>query len=333
MRRMGGLRKYMPITFATMLTGWLAISGIPIFAGFFSKDEILWKTWSASLPFSKLLWAVGALTALLTAVYMTRMMVMTFWGEERFRDTHAVKQVEPDEHHGPVVPHESPWVMTIPLIVLAVLSTFGGLIGVPYALSSIFTDKDVNVIEHTLHPVVATVPATGHAVAESHPEEPAAPPPADSHVPPATTEHAPAAAAETQATHSPEEISAERMLAGVSVLIAVLGIGAGWYLFKRRPLLQMPRLLENKYYVDEVYDTTLIRPINVVSREVFWKILDIGVIDGILHSIGDAVTEAGRLARYLQAGFVRGYTAIILFGALILIGLFAFTWAFQVATQ
>jgi NADH-quinone oxidoreductase subunit L len=333
MRRMGGLRKYMPITFATMLTGWLAISGIPIFAGFFSKDEILWKTWSASLPFSKLLWAIGALTALLTAVYMTRMMVMTFWGEERFRDTHAVKQVEPDEHHGPVVPHESPWVITIPLIVLAVLSTFGGLIGVPYALSSIFTDKDVNVIEHTLHPVVATVPAAGHAVAESHPEEPAAPPPADSHVPPATTEHAPAAAAETHATHSPEEISAERMLAGVSVLIAVLGIGAGWYLFKRRPLLQMPRLLENKYYVDEVYDTTLIRPINVVSREVFWKILDIGVIDGILHSIGDAVTEAGRLARYLQAGFVRGYTAIILFGALILIGLFAFTWAFQVATQ
>ena len=327
MRRMGGLKKYMPITFATMLTGWLAISGIPIFAGFFSKDEILWKTWSApafSLPsttFSKFLWAIGALTAFLTAVYMTRMMVMTFWGEERFRDIHAEKQVEPDAHHGPVVPHESPRVMTIPLIVLAVLSTFGGLIGVPYALSSIFADKDVNVIERTLHPVVAKFPpVTEHALAEPHAAEP-----------PAITEHAPATA--THATHSPEEISAERMLAGLSVLIAVLGIGAGWYLFKRQPLLQMPRLLENKYYVDEVYDTTLIRPINVVSREVFWKILDIGVIDGILHSIGEAVTEAGRLARYLQAGFVRGYTAIILFGALILIGLFAFTWAFQVAAH
>src|SRR6266404_547328 len=103
MRRMGGLRKYMPITFATMLTGWLAISGIPIFAGFFSKDEILWKTWSAgtfSLPspaFSKLLWAIGALTALLTAVYMTRMMVMTFWGTERFRETAAGGQA--DEAH------------------------------------------------------------------------------------------------------------------------------------------------------------------------------------------------------------------------------------------
>src|SRR5512132_4667947 len=88
MRRMGGLKKYMPITFATMVTGWLAISGVPIFAGFFSKDEILWRTWSApafSLPsttFSKLLWGIAVLTAFLTAVYMTRMMVMTFWGEE-----------------------------------------------------------------------------------------------------------------------------------------------------------------------------------------------------------------------------------------------------------
>ncbi|HKP83105.1 MAG TPA: NADH-quinone oxidoreductase subunit L [Pyrinomonadaceae bacterium] len=318
MRRMGGLKKYMPITFATMVTGWLAISGILPFAGFFSKDEILWKTWSASIPFSKLLWVVGVLTALLTAIYMTRMMVMTFWGEERFRDTHAVKHEEPDAHHGPVVPHESPRLMTIPLIVLAVLSTIGGFIGVPYALSSIFTDKDVNVIEHTLHPVVAEFPsATEHAVAESHPGEP-----------PVTTEHAPVTAA-----HSSEEVSAERMLAAVSLLIAVLGIGAGWYLFKRRPLLQMPRLLENKYYVDEIYDAALIRPIEAVSREGLWKIFDIGVIDGILHSIGDLFTEAGRLARYLQAGFVRGYTAIILFGALILIGLFAFTWAIQAATQ
>jgi len=86
----------------------------------------------------------------------------------------------------------------------------------------------------------------------------------------------------------------------------------------------MPRILENKYYVDEIYDTTLIQPINTVSREGFWKIFDIGVIDGVLHSIGDAVTEAGRIARYLQAGFVRGYAAIILAGALILIGLFAY---------
>jgi NADH-quinone oxidoreductase subunit L len=124
--------------------------------------------------------------------------------------------------------------------------------------------------------------------------------------------------------HSTEEVSAERTLAGLSVLIGLVGIGAGFYVFKKRPLLEMQRLLENKYYVDEIYDAALIHPIEGVSREGFWKILDVGVIDGLLHSIGEVVTEAGRLARYLQAGFVRGYAAIILLGALILIGLFAY---------
>jgi len=321
MRRMGGLRKYMPITFATMAIGWLAISGVPIFAGFFSKDEILWRTWSApafglpSTTFSKLLWGVGAITAFLTAVYMTRMMVMTFWGQERFRDTHAHKQQEPDEHHGPVEPHESPWLMTVPLIVLAVLSTVGGFIGIPYALSSAFTDRNINVLEHTLEPVVATVPPGVHTAG------PTSLPGEGAHAP----ENAPAPVPEPVThEHSSEEITAERMLAGLSVLIGLLGIGAGWYVFKNRPLLQMPRLLENKYYVDEIYDAALIRPIEAGSREGLWKIFDVGVIDGLLHSIGEAVTEAGRLARYLQAGFVRGYAAIILLGALILIGLFAY---------
>ncbi|HYE14748.1 MAG TPA: NADH-quinone oxidoreductase subunit L, partial [Pyrinomonadaceae bacterium] len=101
MRRMGGLRKYMPVTFAAMLTGWLAICGVPIFAGFFSKDEILWKTFSTKAfgdsVAGPVLWGVGAVTALLTAVYMTRLMVMTFWGGERFREAHAGGQA--DEAH------------------------------------------------------------------------------------------------------------------------------------------------------------------------------------------------------------------------------------------
>lgn len=316
---MGGLKKYMPITFATMVTGWLAISGVPIFAGFFSKDEILWRTWSApafglpSTAFSKILWAIAALTAFLTAVYMTRMMVMTFWGDERFRKSHDSKHAEPDhDHHGPVEPHESPWLMTLPLVVLAVLSTVGGFIGVPYALSSAFTDKNVNVLEHTLEPVVATVPPGAHgesAAAETNlAHEPASVP----------------APAEAHTEHSSEEITAERMLALLSVLIGLAGIGLGWLVFQKRPLLEMPRVLENKYYVDEIYDTTLIRPIEAASREGFWKFVDKGAIDGGLHAIGDAVTQLGRAARHMQAGFVRAYAAIILLGALILIGLFAY---------
>jgi len=114
------------------------------------------------------------------------------------------------------------------------------------------------------------------------------------------------------------------MLAGLSVLIGLAGIAIGWWIFRKRPLLQMPTILENKYYVDEIYDATIIRPIEAGSREGLWKIFDIGVIDGTLHAIGEAVVEAGRLGRYLQAGFVRGYAAIILTGALILIGLFVF---------
>jgi NADH-quinone oxidoreductase subunit L len=198
---------------------------------------------------------------------MTRMMVMTFWSNERFDKSH---------HH----PHESPMTMTIPLIVLAVLSTIGGFIGVPHMFSAVFP----NVIEHTLEPAIA------HA--------------------PVVAEHA--------------EVSGELILMVVSVVIAALGIAIGWMVFKKRPLLAMPRILENKYYVDEIYDATLIRPIVAGSREGLWKMFDIGVIDGLLHAIGQAVTELGRLGRYLQAGFVRGYAAIILFGALILIGLFAY---------
>jgi NADH-quinone oxidoreductase subunit L len=333
MRRMGGLKKYMPITFATMLTGWLAISGIPIFAGFFSKDEILWKTWSGGfiLPspvWNKVLWGIGAFTALLTAVYMTRMMVMTFWGNERFREAAADHHEAHEEtaHHGKHEPHESPWIMTVPLIVLAILSTAGGFIGVPYALGSLFSDHPTNYIEQTLDPVVAKLPSTGdHYGDESTAHDPVwlSPPPQPHDGAPAVTP-----LGETHETpaahHSPEEVRMERILTVVSVLIALIGIGIGWTTFKKRPLLQLPRLLENKYYVDEIYDATLINPIKVGSREGLWKIFDIGVIDGFLHGLGQVVTEAGKLFRQLQGGFVRGYAAIILLGALAIIGFFAY---------
>jgi NADH-quinone oxidoreductase subunit L len=326
MRRMGNLKKYLPITFATMLAGWLAICGIPIFAGFFSKDEILYKTFAApNLPgnWNYVLWVVGAITALLTAVYMTRMMWMTFFGSERFHDevadVHAYSDEEhdsahdhdeEDEHHAlppDFKPHESPWTMTVPLIVLAILSTVGGLVGVPYALSG---GAIPNVFEHTLEPVIAKV---GHIRTETK-----------------TVNHAPVAAENKSAEsavageHSAEEIKEERLLAGLSVLIALFGIGIGWIVFKKNPLRKMPKILEEKWRIDELYNGYIVDPITNLSREGFWKGFDLGVIDGIVNGIGHFVAAMGSMARSVQVGFVRSYAAFILFGALIVIGYFIY---------
>jgi NADH-quinone oxidoreductase subunit L len=331
MRRMGGLRKYMPVTWLTMCAGWLAICGVPIWAGFFSKDEILWKVWnsgSATMPegAAKALWFIGIVTALLTAIYMTRLMVMTFWGNERFNSSHeAHGESHADDHHA-VKPHESPWSMTIPLIVLAILSTLGGLVGVPYAISSLAGGHPENYFEATLAPVVGPVP--GHPAVERHESELRweSPPPEVHDGKPAVRPagETPGSAHET---HSQGEIREERLLALVSVLVALSGIGIGWFIFQRRPLQAMPRLLEQKYYVDEIYDATIINPIHAGSREGLWKIFDLGVIDGIIHTVGNAVVRFGRAIRYMQIGFVRGYAAIILAGALIIIGYFAYAGA------
>jgi NADH-quinone oxidoreductase subunit L len=372
MRRMGNLKKYMPITFITMLTGWLAICGIPIFAGFFSKDEILWKTWSShisAMPGAapKILWGIGALTALLTAVYMTRLMVMTFWGKERFEDAHAGGQADEahahafdegdkphdaqlpsgddrphheagahvgddeDEHAhhgGPFKPHESPWVMTVPLIVLAILSTIGGLVGIPYALSSLVGLHVPNYFEHTLEPVIYHAPQGTNGTASTsggQTQEPrflSPPPSPHDGASPLSVGDGSRGEPKAEQAHSPEEVRGERLFSLISIAIAALGISIGWVVFKRRPLLQMPRLLEEKYYVDEIYDATIINPIKTGSREGLWKIFDIGVIDGIVNGLGRAITQFGGLIRFLQIGFVRSYAAIILLGALAVIGYF-----------
>ena len=152
MPRMGGLAKYMPITYRTMWFGWLAICGIIPFAGFFSKDEILWKTFSTSLFSGKAFWFVGIVTAGMTAFYMTRLMALTFWGKERFKDaaaheSHAGSDEGHGHHEGSVKPHESPWKMTVPLVVLAVGATVAGLVGIPHA----------NMFERWLEPVIVNV--------------------------------------------------------------------------------------------------------------------------------------------------------------------------------
>jgi NADH-quinone oxidoreductase subunit L len=370
MRRMGNLRKYMPITFATMLTGWLAISGIPIFAGFFSKDEILYKTFAAPnlpQPWNYILWAVGLLTAVLTAVYMTRMMVMTFWGAERFHeelpvvdnptepsraeenafamgdahdakvphhDAHALAHHDEDaahdddddeeHHHLPhdFRPHESPWTMTVPLIALAVLSTLGGLVGVPYALSG---GAIPNVFEHTLEPVIAKV---------SHKETKHAPTGLGEHATTNESGHSTSPMTQTDtaehtntsehAEHSPEEVRTERILAGLSVLLAALGLIGSFLYFKKEPLKVMPRILQDKWRIDELYNGYIVNPITDISRNGLWRGFDVGVVDGIVNGIGHFVAALGGVARGVQVGFVRSYAAFILFGALVVIGYFIY---------
>src|SRR5881398_1089728 len=214
MRRMGGLRKYMPITWITMVCGWLAICGVPIWAGFFSKDEILWKVWVAG-PFNlpagaaKALWFVGIVTALLTAIYMTRLMVMTFWGNERFREADH----HHGEHHHDVAhePHESPLSMTIPLIVLAILSTVGGLVGIPYAISSLAGGHPQNYFEQVLAPAISTVPANEAASGESTKLHWQSPPPQEIDGKPAVAPVGEAPGAATgHEIPNPQEINEER---------------------------------------------------------------------------------------------------------------------------
>jgi len=344
MRKMGNLRKYMPITFITMAAGWLAICGIPIFAGFFSKDEILYKTFAADnyfpqrpFPGEEFLWVIATFTAILTAVYMTRMMIMTFWGKERFHDalpgeehheehhdghadTHTADDDDDEHHHAlphDFKPHESPWAMTVPLIVLAVLSTFGGLVGVPYAMSSLFGAGDVNVFEHTLEPVIAEkAEQAGHESSASEKKE-------VKHFFASETKTAAAEPAVSEA-HSPEIIAKERGLAALSTVLAVIGIAIGFALFYKTPLRKMPKILEEKWRLDEFYNGYIVDPITKLSTEGLWKGFDLGFIDGIVNGIGAAVAAFGNAVRHMQVGFVRSYAAVILLGALAVIGYFIY---------
>jgi NADH-quinone oxidoreductase subunit L len=324
MRKMGNLRKYMPITFITMLMGWLAICGIPLWAGFFSKDEILYRTFAApNLPgnWNYVLWGVGLLTAILTAVYMTRLMLMTFFGSERFHDAvdadaehadiHALAADDDEEHHhvpADFKPRESPWTMTLPLIILAVLSTTGGLAGIPYAVSSIFSASDVNEFEHILEPIVVKIGKNG--VFPAVQSEPAA--------------EKKAVEQESAAVHNPEEITVERELAVSSVLLALIGIVTGWLLFGKTPLRKMPKILEEKWRLDELYNGYIVDPITSLSRVGLWKGFDLGVVDGIVNGIGSFVIGLSGVVRRVQVGYVRSYAAIIAIGAMIVLGYFIY---------
>jgi NADH-quinone oxidoreductase subunit L len=325
MRRMGGLKKYMPITFMTMAAGWLAISGFPLLSGFFSKDEILYRSFIASgMPdiWAKVLWFVGAATALLTAIYMTRLMVLTFWGKERFADSHdaehspheaaaATAHEDHGNHSGP--PRESPLSMTLPLVVLAFGAVFAGFLGVPEGLSG---GRMPNFFDRLLEPSIAHLEPSGRATEMSGER-------AESVSHTESGSHAESILEENPShAQAAEDHGTEWLLTAVSVLIALAGLGLGWVWFTRKPLWEPPRLLEEKYYVDEVYDATIIQPIKTGSTRLLWKFIDVGVIDGAVNGAGFVASRLGGLLRHLQSGLARGYVAAVVLGALIIIGYF-----------
>jgi len=301
MRHMGGLRKRIPVTFWTMSMGVFAIAGLPPWAGFFSKDEILYQAFSSSNPLGKLLWAVGLLTAGMTSFYMFRLWFKTFFGKPRFAEhtseahhgaaVHAKSTstlVMEDEHdeaqtthpHGV---HESPWVMLFPLVVLAILSFAGGWIGVPAALHG------ANHFEHFLDPVFAAAEPAGSALNAG------------------------------QVSHS-----LELTLAGVSVLTALLGLAVAWFFYYRKPgtaaalaakFKPLYIVVENKFFIDEIYNGLIVIPLQMMSRLLLSGLIDGGIVHGVPALGAATVRGFGSLTRRMQSGNIRSYAGWLALGA------------------
>jgi NADH-quinone oxidoreductase subunit L len=289
MRNMGGLRKRIPVTFWTMTMGVFAIAGIPPLAGFFSKDEILFRAFVSPNPIGKLLWLVGLVTAGMTSFYMFRLWFKTFFGKEHFEEHHAGEHAhDPGQaHHGHGV-HESPLVMTLPLMVLALLSIIGGWVGVPEALGG--HDE----IGAFLDPVfsVGSVQVTEVV---SH--------------------------------------GTELGLAAVSVLVALLGLFLAYVLYYKKPgtaasyARQFPslyRLVENKFYVDEIYKAVIVTPLLVFTRIVLGLFIDGGVVNGSGATAGATARGLGALTRRIQSGNIRSYAGWLALGAAAVIAVMIF---------
>jgi NADH-quinone oxidoreductase subunit L len=296
LRRMGGLKRDLPITYWTFLIGALAIAGVPGLAGFFSKDEILYRTFASG---HVLLWMVGLLTSVLTAIYMFRLVFLAFHGP-RAEPSGGAEQAPPQhshdvgadlgrpheapahDGHGGAHLHDAPPAMALALIVLAIGSVVAGYAGLPAILGG------ANWFEHFLEPSFGV-----HAAEE-------------------TVEHAP-----------------EGMLMLVSIAVAAAGIGIAVYFFlKNRTAADrvaasasgIHRLLENKYYVDEIYDAAVVQPIRIASEEGLWKVVDVRVIDGAVNGVAETVGGSAELIRRAQSGSVRTYAASLLLGVVFILG-------------
>jgi len=288
MRKMGALRKKIPITFWTFFIATLAIAGVPGLSGFFSKDEILWQAFSSSHGHF-VLWLVAAIAAGMTAFYMFRALFMTFFGQSRV-DEHVAHHI-----------HESPKIMTVPLMVLAVLSIIGGYIGVPHVLGG------ANHIHEFLAPVLGggAEPAKAHA----------------------------GISILTQAWASSGEggghsaAALELLMMVVSVVIALIGIGIAYLFYVKNPALPkllaerwkgLYKLVFNKYYVDELYEILFIKSLKGLGTGL-WKGFDDFVIDGTINGIAYLIGWLSGVMRRMQTGLVQNYAFSMVIGGIVLV--------------
>jgi len=269
MRKMGGLRKKIPITFWTMFMATLAIAGAPCFSGFFSKDEIL----NEAQRVSPVLWGLGILTAGLTSFYMFRLLFLTFFGSQKY-----------DEHKVHV--HESPKNMTVPLIILAILSVCGGWMAAPQLMGG------VNHFQQFLAPVFATAGAPTAPAAES--------------------------------SGSGGEIV--QALLGAPVIAGLLGFLLAWWFYIKSPetpkklaeSLSGPyKLLSGKYFIDELYAAVIVRPLVWISDKVLWHTVDERAIDGAVNGVAFVSRESGDRLRHANTGNIRSYATWIVLGVLV----------------
>jgi NADH-quinone oxidoreductase subunit L len=313
MRRMGGLRTKIPVTFWTMTIATFAIAGIPPLAGFFSKDEILWRAYQASW----LYWVIGVGTAFITSFYMFRLWFMTFFGEYRGEaeaahgleehSAHNSRAGTPAPHsseHGHGGIHESPKIMLVPLVILAVLSIVGGWVGIPGSLGG------NNHFDKFLGPVFrATTPAANAEHVQ----------PGES-VPPEK---------ETEGPEPKTGVSTESVFTGISVLAGLLGLFLAWLFYLRRPELPdrmvasfhgLYHAIADKYWIDELYAALFVRPLIAISAIVFWRGIDQGLIDATLDGSADGARELSDNLRHMQSGNLRSYAGWVAIGATAVLG-------------
>ena len=286
MRKMGALRAFMPITAGTFIVGWLAIAGVPPFSGFWSKDEIL----LFALADSTLLYVVGVVTAILTAFYMTRQVIMVFFGEARWTSlanddeapevAEGEEPVETHDAHGEFKPHESPPIMLIPLVVLAGLAAFAGILNVP-ELFGIPSNSSYK-LEEWLHPVIEF------------------------------------GEADISGTWAYDN---KYVLVVIAVAAVAIGIALGWLVYLRKQIKPWePSLFANGWYYDAAISWFMGHP----GREGFQAVADFDatVVDGAVTGSAVAVKATADEVSKGQTGYVRQYAAVIGIGVVLLLGWF-----------